>query len=210
MARAIHQPRRRRRSASAASQSRACGARAFRPAQRRVAISDAWTALLTVRRLGLASRARQSGYTARMEPIEDTPHPRNRHIYLLPNLLTTCGLFAGFYAIMAAAQRPFRARLHRGVRRRRVRRRRRPGRAPDRHQQRIRRAVRLAGRPGQLRHGAGAGDVPLGAGRHEARTARWRQARLGAPPSSTPPARRCGWRASTPRSASSTSAGSSA
>ena len=29
--------------------------------------------------------------------------PRNRHIYLLPNLLTTCGMFAGFYAILAAA-----------------------------------------------------------------------------------------------------------
>ena len=42
-----------------------------------------------------------------MEPIEDTPHPRNRHIYLLPNLLTTCGLFSGFYAILAAASGHF-------------------------------------------------------------------------------------------------------
>ena len=32
---------------------------------------------------------------------------RNRHIYLLPNLLTTCGLFAGFYAILAAASGRF-------------------------------------------------------------------------------------------------------
>ncbi len=33
--------------------------------------------------------------------------PRNRHIYLLPNLLTTCGMFAGFYAILAAASGKF-------------------------------------------------------------------------------------------------------
>lgn len=33
--------------------------------------------------------------------------PRNRHIYLLPNLLTTCGMFAGFYAILAAASGRF-------------------------------------------------------------------------------------------------------
>lgn len=35
------------------------------------------------------------------------PVPRNRHIYLLPNLLTTCGMFAGFYAILAAASGRF-------------------------------------------------------------------------------------------------------
>jgi len=33
--------------------------------------------------------------------------PRSRHIYLLPNLLTTCGLFSGFYAILAAANGQF-------------------------------------------------------------------------------------------------------
>ncbi|HWS40575.1 MAG TPA: CDP-diacylglycerol--serine O-phosphatidyltransferase [Arenimonas sp.] len=33
--------------------------------------------------------------------------PRNRHIYLLPNFLTTCGMFAGFYAILAAASGRF-------------------------------------------------------------------------------------------------------
>jgi CDP-diacylglycerol---serine O-phosphatidyltransferase len=37
----------------------------------------------------------------------DAAPPRNRHIYLLPNLLTTCGLFAGFYAILAAASGHF-------------------------------------------------------------------------------------------------------
>jgi len=42
-----------------------------------------------------------------MEPTDDVQPPRNRHIYLLPNLLTTCGLFSGFYAILAAANGNF-------------------------------------------------------------------------------------------------------
>ena len=33
--------------------------------------------------------------------------PKNKHIYLLPNILTTCGMFAGFYAILAAANGQF-------------------------------------------------------------------------------------------------------
>ena len=39
----------------------------------------------------------------------DPQHPpaRSRGIYLLPNLFTTCGLFAGFYAIIAAANGDF-------------------------------------------------------------------------------------------------------
>ncbi|MEG3191909.1 CDP-diacylglycerol--serine O-phosphatidyltransferase [Lysobacter sp. D1-1-M9] len=41
--------------------------------------------------------------------MESTPpsRPRGRGIYLLPNLFTTGGLFAGFYAIIAAAQGRF-------------------------------------------------------------------------------------------------------
>ena len=39
----------------------------------------------------------------------DRPPPRSRGIYLLPNLFTTCGLFAGFYAIIAAANSEFTA-----------------------------------------------------------------------------------------------------
>jgi CDP-diacylglycerol--serine O-phosphatidyltransferase len=35
------------------------------------------------------------------------PHPRSRGIYLLPNLLTTGGMFSGFYAILAAASGHF-------------------------------------------------------------------------------------------------------
>ena len=35
------------------------------------------------------------------------PAPRSRSIYLLPNLFTTAGLFAGFYAIFAAANGDF-------------------------------------------------------------------------------------------------------
>lgn len=42
-----------------------------------------------------------------MDPIDHPDRPRNRHIYLLPNLLTTCGLFSGFYAILAAASGQF-------------------------------------------------------------------------------------------------------
>jgi CDP-diacylglycerol--serine O-phosphatidyltransferase len=42
-----------------------------------------------------------------MEPVDAPPRPRSRHIYLLPNLLTTCGLFSGFYAILSAASGRF-------------------------------------------------------------------------------------------------------
>ena len=41
-------------------------------------------------------------------PDDGTP-ARSRGIYLLPNLLTTGGLFAGFYAILAAANGRFEA-----------------------------------------------------------------------------------------------------
>lgn len=44
-----------------------------------------------------------------MEPTASPKVPKNRHIYLLPNLLTTCGMFAGFYAILAAASGRFEA-----------------------------------------------------------------------------------------------------
>jgi len=37
------------------------------------------------------------------------PRPRSRGVYLLPNLFTTGGLFAGFYAIIAASQGYFAA-----------------------------------------------------------------------------------------------------
>lgn len=40
-------------------------------------------------------------------PPPATARPRARGIYLLPNLFTTGGLFAGFYAIIAAAQGHF-------------------------------------------------------------------------------------------------------
>jgi CDP-diacylglycerol---serine O-phosphatidyltransferase len=51
--------------------------------------------------------ARASRYTATMNPVEDPPRERARGIYLLPNLLTTGGLFSGFYAILAAASGDF-------------------------------------------------------------------------------------------------------
>src|SRR5690606_33990811 len=43
--------------------------------------------------------------------MDDQPlqRPRNRGIYLLPNLFTTGGLFGGFFAIIAASQGRFEA-----------------------------------------------------------------------------------------------------
>ena len=37
----------------------------------------------------------------------DYPRPRSKGIYLLPNLLTTCCLFSGFYAVVAAIDKHF-------------------------------------------------------------------------------------------------------
>lgn len=48
-----------------------------------------------------------SRYTARMEPVETPVRERSRGVYLLPNLLTTGGLFSGYYAILAAASGGF-------------------------------------------------------------------------------------------------------
>ena len=42
-----------------------------------------------------------------MDPVETPARERSRGIYLLPNLLTTGGLFAGYYAILAAASGNF-------------------------------------------------------------------------------------------------------
>jgi CDP-diacylglycerol--serine O-phosphatidyltransferase len=42
-----------------------------------------------------------------MEPSPASPNPRPRGIYLLPNLFTTGGMFAGFYAIIAAINNEF-------------------------------------------------------------------------------------------------------
>jgi len=42
-----------------------------------------------------------------MDETQQPPRPRSRGIYLLPNLFTTGGLFAGFYAIIAATQGRF-------------------------------------------------------------------------------------------------------
>jgi len=48
-------------------------------------------------------RAQASGKLTDMDESL-TPRPRGRGIYLLPNLFTTGGMFAGFYAIIAATQ----------------------------------------------------------------------------------------------------------
>lgn len=43
------------------------------------------------------------------DDVEDKNRPRRRGIYLLPNLFTTAGLFAGFYAIVSAINSHFEA-----------------------------------------------------------------------------------------------------
>lgn len=40
--------------------------------------------------------------TDEREPMTSDKTPRQRGVYLLPNLFTTIALFAGFYAIVAA------------------------------------------------------------------------------------------------------------
>lgn len=49
--------------------------------------------------------SRMTDPTAANEPTQ--PRPRNRGVYLLPNLFTTAVLFSGFYAIVAAADGNF-------------------------------------------------------------------------------------------------------
>src|SRR6202008_2058616 len=51
------------------------------------------------------------GAPDKMTPVatdtDDYPRPRSKGIYLLPNLLTTCCLFSGFYAVVAAIDKHF-------------------------------------------------------------------------------------------------------
>ena len=57
-------------------------------------------------RAAQASRAGEGW--AKLRPMNEIkPPPRSRGIYLLPNLFTTAGLFAGFFAIIAAANGQF-------------------------------------------------------------------------------------------------------
>lgn len=59
-----------------------------------------------VYRLQHRTPAQASVKLADMDPSH-IPRPRGRGIYLLPNLFTTGGMFAGFYAIIAATQGRF-------------------------------------------------------------------------------------------------------
>ena len=56
--------------------------------------------------IGRGRRHSGTRYTFAMDE-PPTSRPRRRGIYLLPNLFTTGGLFAGFYAIIAATQGSF-------------------------------------------------------------------------------------------------------
>jgi CDP-diacylglycerol--serine O-phosphatidyltransferase len=87
------------------------------------------------------------------------PELRRRGIYVLPNLFTTAALFAGFFAIVQAMQGDFEraamaifiAMVLDGL----------DGRVArlTHTQSAFRRRVRFAVRHGQLRRGAGAGDL---------------------------------------------------
>ena len=126
---------------------------------------------------GRASDLRRKRYTLAMEPIEPARPRAARH---LPAAQPVHHRRPVRGVLRDHRGRPGQVRggLHRDLHRRDPRRHRRPRRPHDQHADRVRRAVRLARRPGQLRHGAGAGDVPLGAVVDEARRPDVRQGRL--------------------------------
>lgn len=82
-----------------------------RPAVTFSTTGGAWTVVVgPVWRAGTAAIAGVCGYTAGMDNPSSPPNvPRNRGIYLLPNLFTTGALFSGFFAIIAASQGRFEA-----------------------------------------------------------------------------------------------------
>ncbi len=55
----------------------------------------------------LGRAGKQAGWAKLRRMDENKQAPRSRTIYLLPNLFTTAGLFAGFYAIIAASNGDF-------------------------------------------------------------------------------------------------------
>jgi CDP-diacylglycerol--serine O-phosphatidyltransferase len=64
------------------------------------------------RRIVAAPSFEEPGVAAKMQGYrvdDDINSPQSRGIYLLPNLLTTAGLFAGFYSIIAAIDGHFHA-----------------------------------------------------------------------------------------------------
>ena len=88
----------------------------------------------------------------------------HRGVYLLPNLITTCGLFAGFYSDHLDDRRPrielaAVCILHRA----RLRRARRPHRPADRTVEPLRHRVRFALRSGRVRRRPGHPGLQVGA-----------------------------------------------
>ena len=118
---------------------------------------------------------------------------RRRALATLPSLFTLANMFCGFFAILVsirgrvpAGRRPDRAVDH-------LRHHRRRGRPAGRRGHPVRPAVRLAGRPGVLRPGAGAAGVHAVLARAATSGTRW----AGWPASSGWPAPRSGWPGST-------------
>ena len=89
-----------------------------------------------------------------------------RGIFLLPNLLTTCCLFGGFYAIVASIDGNFERATTRNLRGHDLRRPRRPRRAPDGHRNDLRQGIRQPRRHGRIRARAGRRLLPVGRRTH--------------------------------------------
>ena len=87
---------------------------------------------------------------------------RRKGIYLLPNLLTTGALFAGFYSIVAAIDGNFPVGRVGDLRGDVPRRPRRPRRAAHEHLERVRQGVRQSLRHGVVRLGARDRHLPMG------------------------------------------------
>ena len=126
--------------------------------------------------------------------------PRTRPRYqgpsfnrLVPNILTMLGLCAGLTAIRFALEARWEQAAVLIVVAARDRRPRRPAGAAAEGDLALRRGIRQPVGLPLLRRGAGAGAVPLDAARRRAASA-------SRPACCSPSARRCGWRASTPRS----------
>ena len=155
-------------------------------------------------------RVRRQALNSRTWTNRTTPRPRGRGIYLLPNLFTTGGLFAGFYAIIAATQGSFEnacvamfiAAILDGV----------DGRVARLTNTQSEFGMQYDSLADLISFGLAPALVmyhwALSSTRLDGVDAG--QDRLDRAPSCMPPAPRCGWRGSTRRSGRSTSAGSSA
>ncbi len=135
--------------------------------------------------------------TPQISSKDSAGNPPRRGIYLLPNLLTTGCLFSGFYSIVAAVDTQLRLRRRGGVHRAVVRRSGRARGALDGHRKPVRQGIRQPRRHGGLRCRSRGAGLPVGRDPHFRIRRRAGGSSAGSSRSSTAPARRCAWRAST-------------